>query len=76
MSRFAVIGAGAVIEGFGLAGALVYPADRPERVRAAWDALPPDVLVVVLTADAAGAVPEDVRGARLVAVMPDPGGPG
>ncbi len=71
MSRIAAIGAGVAVQGFGLAGALVRPAESGAEVRAAWDALPPDVAMVVLTADAARALPDEVLATRLVAVMPD-----
>jgi vacuolar-type H+-ATPase subunit F/Vma7 len=68
MATVAVIGEEVLVRGFGLAGALVLPADRPEVVRAAWQGLPGDVAVVILTRTAADALdrPEEQR---LVAVM-------
>ncbi|HEX6872252.1 MAG TPA: V-type ATP synthase subunit F [Micromonosporaceae bacterium] len=71
MSTVAVIGAEAQIRGFALAGAVVLPADDPGQVRSAWQALPADVAVVLLTVSAAAALPEPVRQGLtpLVAVM-------
>ncbi|HEU5355569.1 MAG TPA: hypothetical protein VFU65_13955 [Actinocrinis sp.] len=48
-----VLGEGARIEGFALAGALLLPADGPAAVQAAWRDLPADVVVVILTTAAA-----------------------
>jgi vacuolar-type H+-ATPase subunit F/Vma7 len=58
VGRVAAIGAEVAVQGFGLAGALVLPVDGPEEVRAAWRALPPDVVVVILTRAAAAVLPE------------------
>lgn len=55
MGRVAVIGEGTTVAGYALAGALVVPAEDAAAVRSAWDHLPEDVVVVVLTA-AAGRV--------------------
>lgn len=53
MARVAVIGEPLRIYGYGLAGALVFPAcDRPEALRR-WRELPGDVAVVLLTPGAA-----------------------
>lgn len=62
--RVAAIGAEVTVQGFGLAGALVLPADGPEQVRAAFRSLPNDVTVVILTRDASAALPE-LAGATL-----------
>lgn len=71
MSRAAVIGETTRVAGYGLAGALVYPADSPAAAVAAWDSLPPDVAVVVLTALAARWLADRSRPADvLLAVMP------
>ena len=51
MSRAAVIGEALRVQGFALAGALVYPAESPDEACAAWQALPPDVAVLILTAE-------------------------
>lgn len=55
MGTVAVIGEAVKTAGFGLAGAIVFECETPAEVRQAWDALPNDVLTVVLTpaADAA-----------------------
>jgi vacuolar-type H+-ATPase subunit F/Vma7 len=53
VARVAVIGEHAAVVGYTLAGAVVVPADDAEAVRTAWDRLPGDVEVVVLTARAA-----------------------
>jgi vacuolar-type H+-ATPase subunit F/Vma7 len=56
MSEVAAIGAMPQVGGFALAGARVYPADTAEQARAAWDALPDTVAVVILTEAAAEAL--------------------
>ncbi len=56
MGRVAVIGEGTAVAGYALAGALVLPAEDAPAVRAAWDRLPDDVDVVVLTAAAGDAL--------------------
>lgn len=53
MSRAAIIGEAPRIQGFGLAGAVILPADTASEVLAAWQSLPADVTVVLLTARAA-----------------------
>jgi vacuolar-type H+-ATPase subunit F/Vma7 len=53
MSRVAVLGERAVVEGWALGGAWVLPADSPEQVRTAWAGLRDDVAVVLLTPAAA-----------------------
>ena len=55
----AVIGTRAVVEGYRLAGALVRVADDAQAARQALAALPDDVAVVVLTAEAAAALPDE-----------------
>ena len=47
--RIAVLGATEQVEGFSLAGALVLAAGDTEDLDRAWDALPDDVGVLVLT---------------------------
>jgi hypothetical protein len=54
--RVAVLGERVRVEGYSLAGAVVYPADDPEEVRGAWGELPDDVAMVVLTPAAARAL--------------------
>ena len=53
MSRAAVIGETTAVQGFALAGAVVCPAESQDEAAAAWRSLPPDIAVVVLTAQAA-----------------------
>jgi vacuolar-type H+-ATPase subunit F/Vma7 len=53
VSRAAVIGETVRVQGYALAGAVVYPAEDAGQARAAWQSLPPDIAVVVLTARAA-----------------------
>lgn len=69
MGRVAAIGEAARVQGLGLAGVVVLPAEEPDAVRARWDALPDDVTVVVLTSRAAQALPSGA-GPRLTVVMP------
>lgn len=77
MARIAAIGAEVLVRGYGLAGALVLPADSDDEVRIAWRSLPGDVAVVLLTRSAADAlsVPRADGGSTaadqpLVAVIP------
>jgi vacuolar-type H+-ATPase subunit F/Vma7 len=72
MSRAAVIGEPARTAGFALAGALVFPAETRDEVRAAWASLPADVAVLILTPQAAGWLGAAPRTRRdvLLAVMP------
>lgn len=75
MARAAVIGEALRIYGYGLAGALLFPAsDQPGAVRA-WQDLPDDVAVVLLTGQAAGWLEEEIprRPGVLPVVMPEPG---
>jgi hypothetical protein len=53
MAKIAVIGESGKVLEFGLAGAIVLPAEGPEAVLAAWQSLGEDVAVVVLTSRAA-----------------------
>ena len=69
MSRIAVLGEPPRVDGWALAGALVVPAAGAEEVRTAWDGLPEDVEVVVITGAAAAQL-GDVTSARLVVVLP------
>lgn len=59
-------------QGFALAGALVLPAADAAAAREAWRRLPPDVLLVLLSAVAAAAIGEQaLRESDLpTAVMP------
>jgi vacuolar-type H+-ATPase subunit F/Vma7 len=64
MGRLAVIGEPSSVVGFELAGTLVLEADGPDAVRAAWDGLPDDVVVVILSR-AAAAVLDTTGASRL-----------
>jgi vacuolar-type H+-ATPase subunit F/Vma7 len=72
VGRVAAIGTRLSVEGFGLAGALVYVAEDVSAARVALRELPGDVAVVVLTADAAEAVADQIAESDwpLVAVLP------
>ncbi len=72
MSEVAAIGTQSEVAGFGLAGARLYPADTADQARAAWQALPDAVAVVILTEAAADAIGADRTGpqAPLTVVMP------
>lgn len=54
MSRVAVIGEEARIQGFALAGVITYPAETENEARSAWRSLSGEVAVVILTPRAAG----------------------
>ncbi|MET4061026.1 vacuolar-type H+-ATPase subunit F/Vma7 [Arthrobacter sp. UYP6] len=68
----AALGEPALLAGFGLAGALLYPAAGDAQVRAAWAGLPKTVSVVVLTPSAARALSDELDdpAAPLTAVLP------
>ena len=53
MTTVAALGEGALVEGFALAGAVVFGADDDAAVDRAWEALPGDVAVLILTPRAA-----------------------
>jgi vacuolar-type H+-ATPase subunit F/Vma7 len=56
MSGVAAIGEGSRIRGFALAGVTVVAAPDETAARAAWEALDPDVGLVILTPEAARAL--------------------
>ena len=72
MSDVAAVGALPQVAGFALAGARVYPADTAEQARAAWQAMPDTVGVVILTDAAAEAIGADrmATQAPLTIVLP------
>ena len=72
MSRAAVIGEAVRVQGYALAGAVVYPAEDADQARAAWRSLPPDIAVVVLTARAAAWLGEAQRRDGVLAVVMPP----
>lgn len=49
MGTVVAIGEAVKTAGFGLAGAIVFECETPAEVRQAWNALPDDVLTVILT---------------------------
>ena len=71
MSTIVALGRWAELAGYALAGVDVVDAPSPAAVRAAWDALPADVAVVVLTDEARRSLPDPLLPAeRLWAVVP------
>lgn len=69
MSRIAVLGDPPRVDGWALAGALVVPAVAADEVRRAWDGLPGDVEVVVVTPTAAEQLGDRIA-ERMVVVLP------
>jgi len=69
-ARIAIIGESGKVLEFGLAGAIVLPAEEPEAVLAAWQSLGEDVAVVVLTSRAARTLAGRTASWPLTAVMP------
>jgi len=69
MGRVVVLGEPPRVDVWALAGALVMPAVGAEAVLRAWEALPPDVEVVVATPEAAQAL-GDRSTERLLVVLP------
>lgn len=57
--QIVVIGEAGAVDGFRLAGATVVRADDAVAVRHAWNTLPPDTAVVVLSASAAAVLGDD-----------------
>ena len=72
VARAAVIGESSLVQGYALAGAVVYPAEDQAAVRMAWRSLPADVEVVIVTASAAAWLGGDLtaRPVPLPVVMP------
>ncbi|MFF7408986.1 MULTISPECIES: V-type ATP synthase subunit F [Streptomyces] len=72
MGTVVALGERARTSGFALAGVLVRPAEEPDGVRAAWEELPGDIALVILTQAAAAALGPDVLTAPmpLTVVMP------
>jgi len=73
MSHTAAIGEQERVRGFALAGVEVAIAEDPAEARTAWDALAPEVALVILTPAAHAALSAselDRRGQRLWLVMP------
>lgn len=72
MARVAALGEHVVVAGYALAGAVVLPADGDLEVRSAWEGLPEDVGVVILTPAAARCLGEAVASSSypLTVVIP------
>ena len=72
MSRVGALGAAVDVEGFALAGALVFVADDDDAVDAMWSTVGDDVGVLILTARAAERLRARLgeRPLLLTAVMP------
>jgi vacuolar-type H+-ATPase subunit F/Vma7 len=68
----AVIGEALSVEGYALAGAVVRPAESQDEARAAWQSLPPDTVLLIMTASAAGWLAAETAGRPdvLTVVMP------
>jgi vacuolar-type H+-ATPase subunit F/Vma7 len=73
MGRIVVLGETLAVAGFALAGATVISADDAAAVRRAWETLPADAAIVVLTAPAAAVLCEAAgapRAGLLTIAMP------
>lgn len=70
--RLAALGELVRVQGYSLVGALVLPAEDDAQVRMAWEDLPDDVGIVVLTPRAASALGDLTRAEELplTVVMP------
>jgi hypothetical protein len=53
MASAAIIGEELAVEGYALAGCVLLPANNPDEVNSAWQALPPDTVLLILTQTAA-----------------------
>jgi vacuolar-type H+-ATPase subunit F/Vma7 len=58
MSRVAAVGSWAELAGYALVGVEVVDASGPDAVRRAWEALPTDVGLVLLTPEARRSLPD------------------
>lgn len=76
MARAAVIGEPLRICGYGLAGAVLCPAADQDQALQGWQALPADIAVIVLTAQAARWLSAELaqRPDLLHVVLPDAAG--
>jgi vacuolar-type H+-ATPase subunit F/Vma7 len=71
VSGIVAIGEELLLAGYALAGVDVLPAEDAAAARAAWEALPADTGLVLLTRSAYAEVGRDVRGRRVLwAVLP------
>jgi len=53
VAKAAVIGESLAVAGYALAGCVLLPADNPDEVNSAWQALPADTVLLILTESAA-----------------------
>lgn len=60
----AAIGEPALLDGFRLAGVVVYPGSTDEEIRSAWTALPANTAIVILTPRSAHALEPDLTDPR------------
>jgi vacuolar-type H+-ATPase subunit F/Vma7 len=72
MGRIGVLGDRHRIQGFAMAGVEAFAADTDDDLSAAWQSLPSDLAVLILTPQAATALAERLHERRdlLVAVLP------
>jgi vacuolar-type H+-ATPase subunit F/Vma7 len=72
MASAAVIGEELAVEGYALAGCVLLPADNPDEVNSAWQALPHDTVLLILTETAASWLADRLaqRPDIMTAVMP------
>ena len=72
MAKAAVIGEQLAVEGYALAGCVLLPADSPDEVSSAWQALPADTVLLILTDSAATRLADRIeqRPDIMTAVMP------
>jgi vacuolar-type H+-ATPase subunit F/Vma7 len=72
MARVAAIGEELAVEGYALAGCVLLPAHNPDEVNSAWQALPPDTVLLIVTQSAANCLADRLaeRPDILTAVMP------
>jgi vacuolar-type H+-ATPase subunit F/Vma7 len=70
MSRIVAIGERERVRALAFAGVHVAAADDPDAVRAAWEGLPDDVGLVILTSAARDVVAPSKQDERLWVVMP------
>jgi vacuolar-type H+-ATPase subunit F/Vma7 len=70
MGGIAALGEAQRVQGLGLAGVLVLPAEQPDEVRAQWSALAADVVLVILTPRARAALGPAPAGPLTVVLPP------
>jgi vacuolar-type H+-ATPase subunit F/Vma7 len=68
MGRIAVLGEASHVAYYRLSGALVMVAESPKEILSAWNALPSDVDVVVVTAAAAAELAKHPKPERIASL--------